>query len=311
MRISQALCVLSAALLSGSALGQGAPPSPPKLTAHEIRKNIYEIEGGTANAGFVIGDAGVIVIDPQRTPAEGAAQIALIRSITAKPIRTVIVTHGDPDHVGGLPAYPADTNVIMHENTRAQILASAADAANGGPLFGPMYRNLAAIRLPIRTVGFSEASRMAGVPVELKYFAPAHSSGDLMVYLPNQKVLFAGDVVLTKFGPFPIIHLGGSSQGWIESMKALLRLDADVVIPGHGPIETRERLEGRLRDVERRRAQIKEMIEAGNSLAEIDAALPPEVGNPTFPSFNSTTYDELTKGYPPASPPWDSVAKKP
>lgn len=282
-----------------------------KLTAHIVRDNVYRVEGGTANAGFVVGRDGVIVIDPQRTPLEGAAQIALIHKITDKPIRTIIVTHGDPDHVGGLPAYAADATVIMHENTRTQIVAAAADSANGGPLFGPMYRDLAAHHLPARTIASSESIQIAGVPIQLIYIAPAHSSGDLMVYLPRQKVVFAGDVVLTRFGPFPIIHLGGSSQGWIETFKAMLALDAAVVVPGHGAIEARPKLEQRLRDGEQRRAQIKASVEAGKSLAAIDAVLAPEIGNPIFPGFNTTTYDELTKGYPEARPPWDSVVKRP
>ena len=77
-----------------------------------------------------------------------------------------------------------------------------------------------------------------GVRMVLMYVAPAHTSGDLFVYLPDQKIVFAGDIHLTNSGRFPVIKIGGSSLGWIASMKAMLALDADTYVPGHGPIET-------------------------------------------------------------------------
>lgn len=271
---------------------------------------VYWVTGGTANTGFVVGPDGVVVIDAQRTPPEGAAQVALIAKTAPKPIVAILLTHADPDHVGGLPAYPAGVRIVMQENARAQILAAAADE-HGGPLFGPMYKDLAANHLPDHTVAAAERTTIAGTPVHMFRLAEAHTSGDLVVHFPRQKVVFAGDIVLTDQGRFPIIHVGGSSLGWIASMKAILALDADVIVPGHGPIESRARLEARLKDAAARRDAIRKMVEAGQSLEEIDAALPPEIANPRFPSFNRTTYDELTKGYPEQAPPWDSLAKRP
>ncbi len=284
--------------------------TPPSLQAHTLRDDVFWVEGGTSNAGFVVGSDGVVVIDAQRTPPEGAAQLALIAKITPKTVATIVVTHADPDHVGGLPAYPTVAQVIMQENAHAQILAGAADP-HGGPLFGPMYRDLAATHKPDQTVAALDRITAAGIRLELIHVAPAHSSGDLVVYLPKQKVVFAGDIVLTNQGRFPIIHLGGSSLGWIASMKAVLALDAHVIVPGHGPVESRAKLETRVKDAEERRAAIKKLIAAGKSLEDIDAALPPEVGNARFPSFNRTTYDELTKGYPEQAPPWASLVKQP
>jgi glyoxylase-like metal-dependent hydrolase (beta-lactamase superfamily II) len=295
----------------------GAPPvfaqDEPKITslqAHALNDNVFWVEGGTANAGFVVGTDGVLVVDSQRTSPDGALQIALIATITQKAIIALVITHADPDHVGGIPAYPADVEVIMQENARAQIIAGAADE-HGGPLFGPTYKALAAYHLPDHTVASVQRMTLAGVPVELIHTAPAHTSGDLVVYLPRQKVIFGGDIVLTNQGRFPVIHLGGSSLGWIASMKAILALDSDMIVPGHGPIEPRAKLETRLKDVEERRAAIKTMIEAGKSFEDINTVLPAEVADPRFPSFNRTTYDELVKGYPEQVAPWASLAKQP
>ncbi len=308
MKISKLLLAASAlALTAGPVLAQ----EKTVLTPHKLRGAAYIVEGGTANAGFVIGKDGVIVIDPQRTEEEAKTQIAAIAAITDKPIKTIIVSHSDPDHLGGLPAYSAEAEVITHENTLATIKAAVADAAHGGPFFGPLYQRIASGFLPDRTISASEASQFSGVAVQLLFIAPAHSSGDIAVFLPKEKIVYGGDIILTSFGRFPIIHVGGSSAGWIQSMKAILALDANIFVPGHGKMETRAQLEKRLAAVIERRAAIKTMIERGASFEEINAALPPEIVNTTFPSFNESTYDELTKGWPASVAPWANIAKKP
>jgi glyoxylase-like metal-dependent hydrolase (beta-lactamase superfamily II) len=303
--------LIAAALagLASPALAQ-SPPETAVLQTLPLGDGVYRIAGGTANAGFVVGPEGVIVVDAQRTPSEGAAQLALIAGITPQPIAAVLLTHADPDHVGGLPAYPAEARVIMHENARAQIVA-AAKADDGGPFFGPLYKSVAASHLPHQTVAATSHMTLAGTTVEILHPAPGHSSGDLIVHFPQHGIVFGGDIVLTDQGRFPSIRKGGSSQGWIASMKAILALDARVIVPGHGPIVPRTRIETQLRDAEKRRAAIKQMVEAGKTLDEIDAALPPEIVNPRFPSFNRTTYDELVKGYPEQVPPWHSLERTP
>lgn len=273
-----------------------------------LRDGVYIVEGGVANSGFIIGPDGVIIIDAQRSEADAKTVLSQIGAITNKPVKAIIVTHRDPDHLGGLPAYPYSAEVIAHENTRSTILASAADSANGGPLFGPMYKKLANY-LPDRTVADNERVTIAGITVQLLHVGPGHSSGDLIIYLPEQKVVFGGDIVLTNQGRFPMIHKGGSSLGWIRSMTFILALKTNMIVPGHGPIGTRAELQARLADAEKRRAEIKVLAYAGKTLEEVNAALPEKIGNPRFPGFNQTTYEELVKGYPDAVPPWADLVK--
>ncbi len=93
-------------------------------------------------------------------------------------------------------------------------------------------------------------------------------------------------------------------------MKAMLALDADTYVRGHGPIETKAMLRARLRDVEQCREQIKAMVDQNKSLAEVEQALPETASSPLFPTFTQITYEELTKGYPPARPPWANIVRK-
>lgn len=302
----------AAAAQASAQHGAGHGPSAamslatPTLSTTRIAENVYLVGGDAANTGFIVGREGVIVIDTQRSVDAAKAQIAQIAKVTPQPVRTVIVTHGDPDHVGGLPAYSAGATIIAHENIRAQILATAAQPASASPFVGA-YKTIAETRLPNRTIALTQSMEIDGVPVILLHVAPAHSAGDLIVFLPRQKTVFVGDLLTVKEATYPIIHVGGSSIGWIRMMKEMLALDADIFVAGHGALNTRAELTELLGKVEQRRDAIKAMIMQGKTLPEINAALPEEKISPAFLGFNETTYYELTRGYPEAQAPWVSL----
>ncbi len=281
-------------------------PAPATLTAHAVKGGAYRMEGGRSNTGFVVGPTGVTVIDTEMTPDTAAKALAAIKGVTPKPVSAIVITHADPDHVGGLGFYPA-VPVYMQENARDEVVASAADP-NAPPMYKAMYAALLA-RLPGDTVGNTTNVTLGGTPVQLMYFGPGHTSGDLVVYLPQQKVVYGGDF-LVNTSRFPIVHLDGSTLGWISAMKAMLALNADVYVPGHGAIETKAQLAARVKDAETRRSAIKAMVAQGKTLAEIEQALPDPTDNPMFLTFTQTVYAELTKGYPAPLPPWANVIRR-
>lgn len=296
---------LAGAAASGPALSQESA-QPLKLTMHALKGGAYWVEGGRSNTGFVVGDKGVVIIDAQMTPEAVRQELAAIARITPKPVNAIVISHADPDHVGGLLFYPAGSTIIEHENTRSEILVSGEDP-KAPPAYVQMYKRIGTEFAPTRTIGSTEDVVLDGVRMTLIYPGPAHTSGDLIVYLPLQKVVYAADIITTNTGRFPVIHFGGSSLGWINAMKTILALNVDTYVAGHGAFETKAQLAARLRDVEQRRTQIKAMVEAGKSLAEVEAALPEPGASPMFMTFTQTVYGELTKGYPPASPPWTNL----
>jgi len=269
-----------------NAQGQATP-----LRVNPLGRDSYWIEGGVgSNAGVIIGKDGVIVIDAKQTPDSGRGVLAEIAKLTLKPVTHVILTHSNLDHVDGLAGFPKGLTIIAQENCKKQM---------ENPRSNPQNIDLHDY-LPTKIVKKKESLTISGVRFELLHFAPAHTSGDLIIYLPDQKIAFTGDVTVTRL-PYPLIHLedNGSSEGWIESMKGILALDADTFIPGHGGVQTKAELQNRLANTAARLAKIKELVAQGKTLDEIKAALgeplTPPAGGQGFASFTEVVYKELSK----------------
>lgn len=295
----RALAVAVLAAIASPALAQApaaglTPAAAPG--ARIVAPGAYWISGGISNSGFIIGDKGVIVIDAQTFVPAAKGVLAEIAKLTPKPVDTVILTHSDPDHINGLPAFPRGITIIAHENTKAVVEGVIADPKSNGLAPTPEIKDY----VPTHTVRSRERVTLDGVRLVLIHTAPAHTDGDLIVYLPRQKVVYAGDLLTPAVGPYPGIHLNkqGSSLGWFAAIKAMLALDANVFVSGHGDPLTRADVQARLQTAERRRAEIAALVAKNMSLAAIKAALHDEpLAGPAarFPTFIETTYQELTK----------------
>src|SRR5579872_5949121 len=294
MHLRRTFLVLSSALaIVGLAYAQA--PAAPFMT-HQLKPNVYWIEGGGGNSTVIVGDKGVIVIDAKTTAAGGKELLEDIANITPKPVTTVFLTHSDGDHVNGLVSFPKGVTIIAQENCKTEMQA-APNAAPGGAL---------ADYMPTRTVTKNmEDMTIDGVHLRVYHFAPAHTSGDLMVYLPDDKIMFTGDIVATQT-PYALIHLekNGTSDGWLTTMNGILATDATTFVPGHGDVQTKTDLQKRVADVTARRDQIKALVAQGKSLDDVRAGLgeqpPPARGGgggagtgagrgPAFPNFQDFT----------------------
>src|SRR5450755_4347128 len=106
--------ILGLGALATLAVAQGPAPAP--LMVHQLKPNVYWIEGGGGNSGVIVGDKGVIVVDAKTTAAGGKELLDNIAKITPKPVTAVIETHSDGDHVNGLASFPMGITIIAHEN---------------------------------------------------------------------------------------------------------------------------------------------------------------------------------------------------
>ena len=271
------------------------------LGVHQLTTNVFWVDGGVSNSGIIVGDKGVVIIDTKMTPENGRQLIDAAARITPKPITTVILTHRDVDHVGGLPSFPKGVEIIAHDivpNTSRPNPQGGPSAGTGGPRPPPI--------VPTRTLtGKKDVLDLGGVKFELLHWAPAHTSGDLIVYLPAQKIVFAGDIFVQSSTPLIHAEQHGSSAGWIETVIGMLALDATTYVPGHGNVLTKQTVEPRLKAAEVERAKIVELVAQGKSLAEIQAAvgdpspadlkIQEEEHVPHFPPYSEVVYNELTK----------------
>lgn len=267
-------------------------PQPLKVT--NVRDNVYWIQGGVgSNDGVIVGTTGVIVVDTKTTADSEKEVIAEIAKITPKAVNTAIITHSDGDHVNGLAAFPAGLTIIAQENCKKEMEASA-----GGRNPAPQDR------LPTKTYNKTDNLNIDGVRMRLYHWAPGHTSGDTIVYLPDQKVVFGGDLLVTNRAD-TLIHQekNGSAAGWIENAKGMLGLDADTYLTGHGDMMTKADVQKKLDLIQDKYNKIKTMVAQGKSLDEIKtsfgeptAAPPPNPnGAPPAATLTEVIYKEVSK----------------
>ncbi len=292
-----------AAIVSAAAAFAQAPPAIQPVMMKQLKPDVWAGLGGSGgNSTIYIGKTSVIVVDAKQTEAGAKDLLAEIAKITPKPVTTVFLTHSDGDHVNGLVAYPTAVKVIAHENNKKEQQAAIAAGGRGAP---------PPDRLPSQvTTKTKETVTVDGIKLELYHWAPAHTSGDLIVYNPQAKVVSTGDIVVTnRADDNPNIHMdkNGSAEGWMANVKGMIGLNADYYISGHGDVLMKADLQRKLTAVTERRNKIAAMVKEGKSLEEIKAALPdapppgaraaapPAAGRGPVVGFVDAVYAELTK----------------
>lgn len=218
---------------------------PVVMVPKKVTASAWYVEGASAlgssanrnfisNAGFVVTPAGVVVIDALGSPALAVELMQHIRRITPQPVTHVIVTHYHADHIYGLQAFKkAGARILAHRsaleyiNSETAALRLQASREEIAPWIDGQTR-------VVRADEWLDGARelvVGGVRFMIRPVGPAHTPEDLVVYVPSEKVLFAGDVVFRKRIPY----VGQADSGqWIKSLDTLLDFKAEVVVPGHG-----------------------------------------------------------------------------
>ncbi|HWE53515.1 MAG TPA: MBL fold metallo-hydrolase [Bryobacteraceae bacterium] len=286
------ICFAVALASLGSMASAQQQPAPFEIRM--LAKGVYWVNGGGGNSGVIIGHKGVTVIDAKTTADGGKQLLAEVAKLTPLPVTSVILTHSDGDHVNGLAAFPDGLTIIAHENNKKEQEAALEAGGRGAP---------PANRLPNKLiVKDKESFKVDGIPFQFYHWGPAHTSGDLIVFLPVQKIVFTGDIVATQRLD-PIIHLekNGSTEGWIKTMQGIIALNAKTYVPGHGDIQDKFAVESRLQLVQAKHDKIKALIAQGKPLPDIKAAVgdpaPPATPGrgPAFGNLTDIMYAESTK----------------
>lgn len=186
---------------------------------------------GLNNTGFVVGPDAVIAIDACFTERRTRALIDAI-SVTAPglPVRMLVNTHHHGDHTFGNWLFAPQATIVGHDRCRSMILREGT-AAHG--LFPGVEWGEFGAAPPTVTFDGRLDLWSGDMKVELITVAPAHTDNDIVAWLPEQRLLFAGDVVFNGGMPFA---LAGSVQGWLDACDRLRTLAPRTIVPGHGAV---------------------------------------------------------------------------
>jgi len=194
-----------------------------------------ENKGWNSNSSFVITHEGVLVVDTGSSAAVGASLAGTIRGVTAQPIRWIVNTHGHGDHwLGSAALAGPKTEVIAGSKVRNRIRDELAYWVD---LFDKMTngatgKDVKAV-LPTTVIDSRSTRNFGGVAATFIPSGDSHSPGDLLVWLPEKKVLISGDVVYTDRAP---VTFDGRVAQWIKFLRELEGLGVQKLIPGHGRV---------------------------------------------------------------------------
>ena len=182
------------------------------------------------NTGFVVGRSSVISIDACSTERRTRAYLDQIAAVSPAPVSTLINTHHHGDHTNGNSLFPGAT-IVGHENCRAALIATGLPGNTG--IWEPV--DWGELTLAPPTLTFTDRLRLWSDdrPLEVSYVGQAaHTTNDSLVWLPEQQVLFCGDLLFNGGTPFLLM---GSVRGAIDVLTSVVApIPARLIVPGHG-----------------------------------------------------------------------------
>jgi cyclase len=249
--VISALGTLGLAGLAQAQFGDFAPQG--QVHVWHIQGNVYMLVGAGANITVQAGDDGVLLVDTG-TSEMSQQVLAAVRSISDKPIRYIINTSADPDHVGGNAVIAAAGSTIAGGNVVGDIGASAGDQATIiafdsvlDRMSAPTGEKAPTPQAAWPTDTFTTAEKKLyfnGEPIEIIHIPNGHSDGDSIVFFHKSDVVTAGDIFVTTSYPVVELDKGGSINGLIAGLNRIIEITTPIamqeggtmVIPGHGRV---------------------------------------------------------------------------
>ncbi len=226
--------VLAVGALSMAATGYQAQQGPKVIEMQKLKDNLYVLMSSSpadratfsgGNVALFITDTGVVVVDT-KLAGWGQAILDKLKTVTSKPVTTIINTHTHGDHTGNNDLFETPVDIVAHENTKANM--EKMDAFKGDKVRF----------LPKKTYKDKMSLGAGKDRVDLYYFGAGHTNGDTWVVFPALGVVHTGDLFAWKDAPLCDRNNGGSCVAFPQTLsKGLAAIkNVDTVIPGHSPI---------------------------------------------------------------------------
>lgn len=293
---------------SGLENPNAAVSAPEPAQVEQLADGVYGLTtGGDPNTGFIVGERGVVVIDARATPALARETVARIREVTDKPIRYLVLTHYHAVRVLGASGLGAE-HIIAHRATRDLINERGQqDFESEARRFPRLFLDIQSVPgLTHPDICYESAMSLdlGDREIQLLWLGRAHTDGDTAVWLPAERVLFAGDLVEASAAPY----CGDAFiQDWVGTLNNVRTLGAQVVIPGRGDAARGEAV-GKaidettayltiLRDTVR--TAVRQEASLAETYREVEAALTPQFGTwaifkHCLPFNTQRMYDEIS-----------------
>jgi glyoxylase-like metal-dependent hydrolase (beta-lactamase superfamily II) len=220
-------------------------PASFKTGIEEVAPKVYAYvqafgELGVSNAGLLVDKDGAMAVDALMVPSMTRRFLDAMKKVTKKPVNRLVNTHHHIDHSGGNFLFK-EAEIISHAYCRDEIVRTGMPTEFFQKRIPRFAAEFPKLKLAEPKVTFEDrlTFHQAGREVELRHLGPAHTFGDAFVYLPKDKVLFAGDIAFYYVTP---LAFQGHVGNWIKVADRILKMDVEVIVPGHGPIGGKKEL---------------------------------------------------------------------
>lgn len=196
-------------------------------------------DGGwcVSNAGLIVGEDTTVLVDTTATERRTRLLASEVAKVSPRPPNVLVNTHFHGDHVFGNGVFAPRATIVAHELTRVEMIEA-------GPGLRHLWPDVDWGDTPIvpPTVTFRDAVTIhAGdTRLEVMHVGPAHTTNDSVIWVPDRRILFAGDVLMSGVTPFCLM---GSVAGSLQAIDRLRALDPETIVPGHGHVGGKELLD--------------------------------------------------------------------
>ncbi len=216
-----------------------------KTGIEEVAPKVYAYiqafgELGVSNAGLLLDKEGAMAVDALMVPSMTRRFLAAIKKVTKQPVTRLVNTHHHIDHSGGNFLF-RDAEIVSHTYCREEIERTGMPVDFFQKRIPRFAAEFSKLKLAVPEVTFADrlVFHQAGREVELRHLGPAHTFGDAFVYLPKDRLLFAGDLAFYYVTP---LAFQGHVGNWIKVADRILKMDVETIVPGHGPIGGKKEL---------------------------------------------------------------------